>query len=64
MVYDQSELIDPRSRGWARRSAGALFVVLVLFALLGDGRAALVVTLTLPSPWRWPAWCSNRSALD
>ena len=49
MVYDQSELIGSALGGVGRAVLlGALFVVLVLFALLGDGRAALVVTLTLP----------------
>jgi heavy metal efflux system protein len=48
-VYDQSELIASALGGVGRAVfLGALFVVLVLVALLGDLRAALVVTLTLP----------------
>lgn len=48
-VYDQSELIQSSLSGVGRAVLlGALFVVLVLFALLGDIRAALVVTFTIP----------------
>jgi cobalt-zinc-cadmium resistance protein CzcA len=49
VVYDQSELIDSSLGGVGRAVAlGAVFVVLMLVALLGDLRAALIVTLTLP----------------
>lgn len=49
VVYDQSELVDEALGGVSRAILlGALLVVLVLFALLGDWRAALIVTLTLP----------------
>ncbi|XXF77135.1 efflux RND transporter permease subunit [Myxococcaceae bacterium GXIMD 01537] len=49
VVYDQSELVDSALGGVGRAILlGALLVVLVLFALLGDWRAALLVTLTLP----------------
>ncbi|MCE9672307.1 efflux RND transporter permease subunit [Myxococcus stipitatus] len=49
VVYDQSELVDAALGGVSRAILlGALLVVLVLFALLGDWRAALIVTLTLP----------------
>ncbi|MFN8545560.1 MAG: efflux RND transporter permease subunit [Candidatus Binatia bacterium] len=49
IVYDQSELIDSALGGVGRAVfLGAVFVVLVLVALLGDLRAALIVTLTLP----------------
>ncbi len=49
VVYDQSELIGSALGGVGRAVLlGALFVVLVLLALLGDLRAALIVTLTLP----------------
>ncbi len=49
IVYDQSELVS-RALGGVGRAVllGALFVVGVLFALLGQARAALLVTLTLP----------------
>src|SRR5262245_16253208 len=49
VVYDQSELIGSALGGVGRAVLlGALFVVVVLVALLGDLRAALIVTLTLP----------------
>jgi cobalt-zinc-cadmium resistance protein CzcA len=49
IVYDQSELVRSALGGVGRAVLlGALFVVLVLFGLLGDFRAALIVTLTLP----------------
>lgn len=48
-VYDQSELVQSSLSGVGRAVLlGAFFVVLVLFALLGDLRAALVVTFTIP----------------
>ncbi|HWR35412.1 MAG TPA: efflux RND transporter permease subunit [Clostridia bacterium] len=48
-VYDQSVLIGSSLGGVERAILiGAVLVILVLFALLGDLRAALVVTLTLP----------------
>jgi cobalt-zinc-cadmium resistance protein CzcA len=49
VVYDQSELVHSALGGVSRAVAlGALLVVAVLFGLLGDLRAALIVTLTLP----------------
>jgi cobalt-zinc-cadmium resistance protein CzcA len=49
MVYDQSRLIDSALGGVGRAILiGAGLVVLVLFALLGNWRAALLVTFTLP----------------
>lgn len=49
VVYDQSDLIAGALGGVGRAIAlGALFVVLVIFVLLGDLRAAMLVTLTLP----------------
>ncbi|HET9481286.1 MAG TPA: efflux RND transporter permease subunit, partial [Candidatus Polarisedimenticolia bacterium] len=49
VVYDQSELVDSALGGVGRAVAlGAVLVVLVLFGLLGDLRAALLVTLTIP----------------
>jgi cobalt-zinc-cadmium resistance protein CzcA len=48
-VYDQSELIGSSLAGVERAILiGAVLVILVLFVLLGDIRAALLVTLTLP----------------
>jgi cobalt-zinc-cadmium resistance protein CzcA len=48
-VYDQSELVDSALSGVGRAVLlGTFFVVLVLFGLLGDLRAALLVTLTIP----------------
>ncbi|WP_237078056.1 efflux RND transporter permease subunit [Myxococcus xanthus] len=49
IVYDQSVLVDSALGGVSRAILlGAVLVVLVLFLLLGDWRAALIVTLTLP----------------
>jgi len=49
VVYDQSELIGSSLGGVERAILiGAVLVILVLFLLLGDIRAALIVTLTLP----------------
>jgi heavy metal efflux system protein len=49
VVYDQSELVGSALGGVGRAILlGALLVVGVLFLLLGDWRAALIVTLTLP----------------
>lgn len=49
IVYDQSELVDSALGGVGRAVViGAVLVILVLFALLGDLRAALLVTLTIP----------------
>jgi heavy metal efflux system protein len=48
-VYDQSELVRSSLGGVGRAVLiGAVLVVLVLFLLLGDVRAALIVTLTIP----------------
>jgi heavy metal efflux system protein len=49
MVYDQSELVQTALGGVTRAILiGAVLVVVVLFALLGNWRAALLVTVTLP----------------
>ncbi len=49
VVYDQSQLVDEALGGVARAVLlGAFFVVVVLFALLGDARAATLVTLSIP----------------
>jgi cobalt-zinc-cadmium resistance protein CzcA len=49
MVYDQSSLVETALGGVSRAILiGAGLVVVVLFALLGNWRAALLVTLTLP----------------
>lgn len=49
IVYDQSQLVQASLSGVGRAVIiGALFVILILFLLLGDVRAALVVTLTMP----------------
>jgi cobalt-zinc-cadmium resistance protein CzcA len=49
VVYDQSELVGSALGGVSRAILlGAFLVVLVLFGLLGDWRAAAIVTLTLP----------------
>ncbi len=49
-VYDQSTLVQSSLSGVGRAVLiGAAFVVVVLFALLGDLRAAFVVTLTIPA---------------
>jgi cobalt-zinc-cadmium resistance protein CzcA len=48
-VYDQSELVRSSLGGVTRAVlVGAVLVVLVLLVLLGDVRAALIVTLTIP----------------
>ena len=49
LVYDQSALIESALNGVTRALlVGAVLVTLVLFALLGNWRAALIVTVTLP----------------
>jgi cobalt-zinc-cadmium resistance protein CzcA len=49
MVYDQSALVSSALGGVGRAVLlGAVFVVIVLFVLLGNVRAALLVTLTIP----------------
>lgn len=49
VVYDQSELVGSALGGVGRAILlGAFLVVGVLFLMLGDWRAALIVTLTLP----------------
>ena len=49
MVYDQSDLVDSALGGVSRAILiGAGLVVIVLFVLLGNWRAALLVTFTLP----------------
>ncbi len=49
VVYDQSELVESALSGVGRAVLiGAVLVVLVLLALLGNVRAALIVTVTLP----------------
>ena len=49
IVYDQSQLVSSALGGVFRAILiGAFLVVLVLITLLGDWRAALIVTLTLP----------------
>ena len=49
IVYDQSQLVEQALGGVGRAVLiGAALVVVVLFVLLGDLRAALLVTLTLP----------------
>ncbi|HEV8524512.1 MAG TPA: efflux RND transporter permease subunit, partial [Terriglobales bacterium] len=49
IVYDQSDLVESALGGVSRAILiGAFLVVLVLLGLLGDWRAALIVTLTLP----------------
>lgn len=48
-VYDQSQLVESALGGVGRAVLiGAVLVAFVLFVLLGNARAALVVTLTLP----------------
>jgi heavy metal efflux system protein len=48
-VYDQSELVRSALGGVTRAVlVGAVLVVAVLFLLLGDARAAFIVTLTIP----------------
>jgi cobalt-zinc-cadmium resistance protein CzcA len=49
IVYDQSELVGAALGGVGRAVLlGGVFVVAVLFALLGNARAALIVTMTIP----------------
>lgn len=49
IVYDQSQLVGSALGGVGRAVLiGAGLVALILFALLGNARAALLVTLTLP----------------
>ena len=49
VVYDQSELVSSALGGVSRAvMVGGVFVVLVIVVLLGNLRAALVVTLTMP----------------
>src|SRR5688572_7593915 len=49
MVYDQSDLVGSALGGVSRAILiGAGLVVIVLFVLLGNWRAALLVTVTLP----------------
>ncbi len=49
IVYDQSELVRSALGGVGRAVAmGAILVVVVLFVLLGNFRAAMLVTLTIP----------------
>lgn len=49
VVYDQSALVSSALGGVGRAVLlGAAFVVVVLFALLGNIRAAAIVTLTMP----------------
>lgn len=49
VLYDQAELVSSALGGVGRAVLlGALLVVAVLFLLLGNLRAALIVTLTLP----------------
>ena len=49
IVYDQSELVSSALGGVGRAvMLGGVFVVLVILLLLGNFRAALVVTLTIP----------------
>jgi len=49
IVYDQSDLIQSSLGGVGRAIfLGAFLVVGILFVLLGDVRAALIVTVTLP----------------
>jgi cobalt-zinc-cadmium resistance protein CzcA len=48
-VYDQSQLVESALGGVGRAVLlGGIFVVLVIVALLGNLRAALIVTLTIP----------------
>jgi cobalt-zinc-cadmium resistance protein CzcA len=49
VVYDQSQLVSSALGGVSRAvMLGGVFVVLVILLLLGNVRAALVVTLTIP----------------
>jgi len=48
-VYDQSQLVNSALGGVGRAvMLGGVFVVLVILLLLGNVRAALIVTLTIP----------------
>lgn len=48
-VYDQSQLVSSALGGVGRAVlVGAVFVVLVILVLMGNARAALLVTLTIP----------------
>lgn len=50
VVYDQSALIRSALGGVGRAVLlGAIFVIVVLFTLLGDFRGATIVTLTIPA---------------
>lgn len=50
IVYDQSALVRSALGGVGRAVLlGAVFVVIVLFALLGDIRGAAIVTVTIPA---------------
>ena len=50
IVYDQADLVRSSLGGLGRAVLlGAVFVVVVIFVLLGNLRAALVVTLTIPA---------------
>jgi cobalt-zinc-cadmium resistance protein CzcA len=49
IVYDQSQLVTSALGGVGRAvMAGGVFVVLVILLLIGNVRAALIVTLTIP----------------
>jgi len=49
IVYDQSELVESSLNGVARAIFIGVFLVIgILFVLLGNVRAALIVTLTMP----------------
>ena len=49
IVYDQSQLVDAALGGVGRAVLlGGVFVVLVIVSLLGNLRAAFIVTLTIP----------------
>ena len=49
IVYDQSQLVNSALGGVGRAvMLGAVFVVLVILVLLGNFRAALIVTFTIP----------------
>src|SRR6185295_10388151 len=49
LVYDQSALVTSSLGGVGRAvMLGAVFVVIVLIVLMGDLRAALLVTITIP----------------
>src|SRR4030095_4657120 len=49
VVYDQSQLVSSALGGVGRAGMlGGVFVVLVILVLLGNVRAALVVTFTIP----------------